>query len=92
MTVGGRRGDYRVTFAVLALVWAMRGLVRAGDVAPQAWQRFLDIHLTGLRTDHAGLRATPPHNAAAAAASISDSGRHLDSWTTPGSTSSSPSK
>jgi AcrR family transcriptional regulator len=35
---------------VLALVWGMRGLVQAaGDVAPGAWQRFLDIHLAGLR-------------------------------------------
>ena len=36
---------------VMALVWAMRGLVQAaGHGAPQAWQRFLAIHLTGLRT------------------------------------------
>jgi hypothetical protein len=36
---------------VLALVWAMRGLIQtAGDVAPDAWQRFLDIHLAGLRS------------------------------------------
>ncbi|HEY3749043.1 MAG TPA: helix-turn-helix domain-containing protein [Pseudonocardiaceae bacterium] len=36
---------------VLALIWAMRGLVQtAGDVAPDAWQRFLDIHLAGLRS------------------------------------------
>jgi AcrR family transcriptional regulator len=35
---------------VLALIWAMRGLVQAtGEVAPDAWQRFLDIQLTGLR-------------------------------------------
>lgn len=36
---------------VTALVWAMRGLVQAtGQVAPDAWQRFLDIHLAGLRS------------------------------------------
>jgi AcrR family transcriptional regulator len=36
---------------VLALVWAMRGLVQtAGVVAPDAWQRFLDIHLAGMRS------------------------------------------
>jgi AcrR family transcriptional regulator len=36
---------------VLALIWAMRGLVQtAGVVAPDAWQRFLDIHLAGLRS------------------------------------------
>ena len=35
---------------VLALVWSMRGLVQAaGEVAPGAWPRFLDIHLAGLR-------------------------------------------
>jgi AcrR family transcriptional regulator len=45
---------------VLALVWGMRGLVQAaGEVAPGAWQRFLDIHLAGLRA--AGpLSGTPP--------------------------------
>ena len=36
---------------VMALVWALRGLVQApGEVTPQGWQRFLDIHLAGLRT------------------------------------------
>jgi hypothetical protein len=36
---------------VMALIWAMRGLVEtSGEMAPQAWQRFLDIHLAGLRT------------------------------------------
>jgi AcrR family transcriptional regulator len=41
---------------VLALVWAMRGLVQASpDMPPDAWQRFLGIHLAGLRT--AGLPA-----------------------------------
>ena len=36
---------------VMALIYAMRGLVgTAGDVAPQSWQRFLDIHLAGLRS------------------------------------------
>jgi AcrR family transcriptional regulator len=36
---------------VLALIWSMRGLMQtAGGVAPDAWQRFLDIHLAGLRT------------------------------------------
>ena len=35
---------------VMALVWAMRGLVHAaGEVTPPRWQRFLDIHLAGLR-------------------------------------------
>lgn len=36
---------------VMALVWGMRGLVEAaGEIAPDAWQRFLDIHLAGMRT------------------------------------------
>jgi hypothetical protein len=36
---------------VMVLIWAMRGLVRSsGQVAPGAWQRFLDIHLTGIRS------------------------------------------
>jgi AcrR family transcriptional regulator len=36
---------------VLALIWAMRGLVQAaGEVAPEAWQRFLDIQLAGMRS------------------------------------------
>jgi len=36
---------------IMALIYAMRGLVgAAGDVAPQSWQRFLDIHLAGLRS------------------------------------------
>ena len=45
---------------VLVLVWAMRGLVQAaGEVAPGAWQRFLDIQLAGMRA--AGpLSSTPP--------------------------------
>ena len=35
---------------VMALVLAMRGLVQAaGEVAPDAWRRFLDIHLAGMR-------------------------------------------
>jgi hypothetical protein len=35
---------------VLALILAMRGLVQAaGEVAPGAWQRFLDIQLAGMR-------------------------------------------
>jgi len=34
---------------VMALIWAMRGLIQtAGEVAPAAWPRFLDIHLAGL--------------------------------------------
>jgi AcrR family transcriptional regulator len=32
------------------LIWGLRGVVAAvGSVAPQAWERFLDVHLAGLR-------------------------------------------
>jgi AcrR family transcriptional regulator len=35
---------------VMALILAMRGLVQAtGEVAPDAWRRFLDIQLAGMR-------------------------------------------
>jgi AcrR family transcriptional regulator len=45
---------------VLALIWAMRGLVQAaGDVAPDAWQRFLDIQLAGMRAS-GSVSGTPP--------------------------------
>jgi AcrR family transcriptional regulator len=47
----------------LALASAMRGLVQThGDLGPDAWQRFLDIHLAGL--SHAEL-APPPASATA---------------------------
>jgi len=45
---------------VMALIWAMRGLVQAADqIAPQAWQRFLDIQLAGMRVP-GPLSSTPP--------------------------------
>jgi AcrR family transcriptional regulator len=54
---GTTRGD------VLALIWAMRGLVQAtGEVAPGAWERFLDVHLAGLRAG-GQLSSTPPLSA-----------------------------
>jgi AcrR family transcriptional regulator len=35
-----------------AITWALRGVVEAtAAVAPDTWQRFLDIHLAGLRTE-----------------------------------------
>ncbi|MEV6012833.1 helix-turn-helix domain-containing protein [Streptomyces sp. NPDC051976] len=35
---------------VMAVAWAVRGIVETtGSVAPDAWQRHLDIHLAGLR-------------------------------------------
>jgi AcrR family transcriptional regulator len=48
---------------VMALILAMRGLTEtAGEVAPGTWQRFLDIHLAGLRAP-GPLSATPPLSA-----------------------------
>ncbi len=48
---------------VMSLVLSMRGLTETTDeIAPGIWQRFLDIHLAGLRT--AGpLSATPSMSA-----------------------------
>ena len=40
----------RLAGDVMALAWAMQGLVQGtGEVAPEAWQRLLDIHLAGMR-------------------------------------------
>ena len=48
---------------VMALIWAMRGLTETtGEVAPGTWQRFLDIHLAGLRAP-GPLSATPSMSA-----------------------------
>ncbi|MFI1095538.1 TetR/AcrR family transcriptional regulator [Streptomyces sp. NPDC020917] len=36
---------------VMALFWGLRGVVEtSGEVVPDAWQRYLDIHLAGLRS------------------------------------------
>jgi AcrR family transcriptional regulator len=48
---------------VMALIWALRGLVHAaGEETPADWQRFLDIHLAGLRPAAPGpvRRGRPP--------------------------------
>ncbi|HUN38119.1 MAG TPA: helix-turn-helix domain-containing protein [Trebonia sp.] len=38
------------TADVMALIWALRGLVQAdAELPPDAWQRYLSIHLAGLR-------------------------------------------
>jgi AcrR family transcriptional regulator len=48
---------------VMSLVWGMRGLTETTDeVAPGTWQRFLDIHLAGLRAP-GPLSATPSMSA-----------------------------
>ncbi len=46
----GTIGPGITTDDVIALISAMRGLVQLpGDIAPEAWQRFLDLHLAGMR-------------------------------------------
>jgi AcrR family transcriptional regulator len=46
----GRVGPGIVLGDVMAVAWALRGIVEtAGPVAPEAWQRHLDIQLAGLR-------------------------------------------
>jgi AcrR family transcriptional regulator len=46
----GTVGPGVTTSDVMALMSGMRGLVQTpGDAAPEAWQRFLDIHLAGMR-------------------------------------------
>jgi AcrR family transcriptional regulator len=60
---------------VLALTWTLRGLVRAtGAAAPDAWRRYLDIHLAGLRAP-GPLTAVPPMSAWEMAALTSQSRR-----------------
>jgi len=50
---------------VMALIYGMRAVVEAApETAPESWQRFLDIHLAGLRspaafTDRAGMWPGP---------------------------------
>jgi AcrR family transcriptional regulator len=49
---------------VMAMVWGMRGLIEVcGDVAPDAWQRYLDLHLAALRGP-LPLNTCPPISAA----------------------------
>jgi AcrR family transcriptional regulator len=46
----GQVGPDIVLGDVMAIAWALRGIVEtAGPVAPEAWQRHLDIQLAGLR-------------------------------------------
>jgi AcrR family transcriptional regulator len=49
-TAAGTVGPAVTAGDITALIWAMRGLTQAaGDMDPQAWQRFLNFHLAGLR-------------------------------------------
>jgi hypothetical protein len=42
----------------MALIWALRGLVQADtELPPDAWHRYLSIHLAGLRFPAAGEQA-----------------------------------
>jgi len=49
---------------VMVLIWGLRGLLESsGEVAPNAWRRYLDIHLAGLRSTEP-LSSMPPITAA----------------------------
>lgn len=53
----GTLGAHAELGDIMALIWGMRGLAAtAGDVAPGAWERYLDIHLAGLRAVEAPSR------------------------------------
>ncbi len=47
----GRIADSVEVGDLSALLWSLRGIIEtAGDIAPRAWERHLDIHLAGLAT------------------------------------------
>jgi AcrR family transcriptional regulator len=59
----GTIGPHAEIGDVLALVWGLRGVVEAsGSVTPDAWKRYLDIHLRALRSP-AALSDTPAMSA-----------------------------
>jgi AcrR family transcriptional regulator len=46
----GTVNSHITTGDVMALIWSLRGLAQSTvEVAPDAWQRYLDIHLAGMR-------------------------------------------
>ena len=59
----GELGSWVTVGDVMTLVWALRGVVETtGAVAPTAWERLLDVHLSALRepvsvSDRAGVSA-----------------------------------
>jgi AcrR family transcriptional regulator len=57
---------------VMAAAWGLRGIIEtSGDVAPEAWQRHLGIHLAGMRS------ADAPSGASVTSAQLAEiSGRH----------------
>lgn len=57
---------------VMVAAWSLRGVIEtAGDVAPQAWRRHLEIHLAGMRATE------PPSLASVTRAQLAEiSGRH----------------
>jgi hypothetical protein len=62
----------------MALIWAMRGLVQGvGEVAPDAWQRFLDIQLAGMRA--AGPLSSAAPMSARQLSKLAPSRRHHES-------------
>jgi AcrR family transcriptional regulator len=59
----GAINEGATTSDIMALISAMRGLVQAdGDLAPDAWQRFLDIHLAGLACVSSAMPRQPRHH------------------------------
>ena len=47
----GRIGPDVTLGDIMTLIWGLRGVVEtSGTVVPDAWQRYADIHLAGLRT------------------------------------------
>ncbi len=56
----GRIGPDVAIGDIMALIWGLRGVVEtSGAVAPDAWRRYADIHLAGLRAPGAP-GARPP--------------------------------
>jgi AcrR family transcriptional regulator len=48
--IAGTVNPHITTGDVMALIWSLRGLAQSTvEVAPDAWQRYLDIHLAGMR-------------------------------------------
>ncbi|MFC4035662.1 TetR/AcrR family transcriptional regulator [Streptomyces polygonati] len=69
----GRIGPHITLGDVMALVWALRGVVEtSGVVVPDAWQRHLEIHLAGFRS---------PQPPSARPAITREQLTRIDSWT-----------
>lgn len=59
--IAGTVNSHITTGDVMALIWSLRGLAQSTvEVAPDAWQRYLDIHLAGMRVS--GSLSENPNN------------------------------